>query len=173
LAPQVQTVAALLPALPDQLSSSQSFALNEAETAGRSVGLRIFAVYARNESEFDSAFATAIREGAGALLVSTTIFFINNRYRLVALAAKHNLPTIYQDRVFAAAGGLMSYGASMSDAYRQVGLYTGRILKGEKPADLPVMQPTKFEFIINLQTAKALGLTIPPGVLAIADEVIE
>ena len=130
-------------------------------------------MYARNESDFDSAFVTAIRDDAGALVVSTTPFFINNRYRLVALAAKHNLPTIYQDRVFAAAGGLMSYGASLSDAYRQVGLYTARVLKGEKPADLPVLLPTTFEFIINLQTAKALGLAIPPGVLAIADEVIE
>jgi putative tryptophan/tyrosine transport system substrate-binding protein len=173
LAPQVRTVAVLLPGLPGQLSTTQTSALNEAEAAGRSVGLRIFAVYASNENEFDSAFATAIREGAGALVVSTTPFFINSRYRLVALAAKHNLPTVYQDRVFAAAGGLMSYGASLSDAYRQIGLYTARVLKGEKPADLPVLLPTKFEFIINLQTAKALGIEIPAKILALADEVIE
>ena len=173
LAPQVQTVAVLLPGLSGQLSTSQTSALKEVEAARRTVGLRIFAVYASNEHEFDSAFATAIREGAGALVVSTTPLFINNRYRLVALAAKHNLPTIYQDRVFAAAGGLMSYGASLSDAYRQVGLYTARVLKGEKPADLPVLLPTKFEFVINLKTANDLGLTIPPGILAIADEVIE
>jgi len=174
LVPQVQTVATLLRALGDTGDvGSQAFNQSEAETAGRSIGLRVVAVWAGNDNEFEAAFASAVREGAGALLVSTSVFFINNRYRLVSLAAKHNLPTIYQDRVFAAAGGLASYGPSLSDAYRQVGVYAGRILKGEKPADLPVTLPTKFEFVINLQIARTLGLTVPPGLLALATEVIE
>ena len=139
----------------------------------RNIGLRIFGVEAGTQDEFETALASASAGGAGALLVSTTAFFVNNRERVVALAAKHKLPAIYQTREYATAGGLMSYGPSLTDAYRQIGVYTGRILKGEKPADLPVMLPTKFEFIINLKTAKTLGLTIPPGLLAIVDEVIE
>jgi putative ABC transport system substrate-binding protein len=153
--------------------SNQADNLEDAETAARGAGLQIVGAWTGDDDDFDAAFATAVRERASALLVSSSIFFINNRYRLVALAAKHSLPTIYQDRDFAAAGGLMSYGPSTRDAYRQVGLYTGRILRGEKPGNLPVQLPTKFELVINLQTAKALGLTIPAGVLAIADEVIE
>ena len=105
--------------------------------------------------------------------MSTSIYFINHREHLAALAAKYKLPAIYQDGVFAAAGGLMSYGASTADPFRQAGVYVGRILKGEKPGDLPVVLPTRFEFVINLKTAKALGLTIPDKLLALADEVIE
>jgi len=125
------------------------------------------------ESEIESAFATFVREGAGMLLVNTDTLFMTRRDELIALAARHGVAAIYFDRQFAAAGGLMSYGTNISDVYRQVSVYIGRILKGEKPADLPVQQPTKFEFVINLKTAKSLGLEIPAKLLALADEVIE
>jgi putative ABC transport system substrate-binding protein len=144
-----------------------------AQTAGRGIGVKIFPVEADAESEFEAAFASAAAGGAGAILISTNIFLTNNRERLVALAAKYKLPAIYQTREYPVAGGLMSYGPSSSDVQRQVGRYAGRILKGEKPADLPVLLPTTFDFVINLKTSKALGLAIPPGVLAIATEIIE
>jgi putative ABC transport system substrate-binding protein len=170
LAPGAATVAMLLVERPGGNANAQ---LEEAQSAGRSVGVRIVGLSAGSLGEFDAAFETAVREGAGALLVSTNVFFINNRDRLVALAAAHKLPAIYQERTFADAGGLMSYGPSPVETYRQLGVYTGRVLKGEKPADLPVLLPTKFDFVINLKTAKALGITVPPGLLASADEVIE
>jgi putative ABC transport system substrate-binding protein len=170
LAPGAATVAMLLVERPGGNGNAQ---LEEAQSAGRSVGVRIVGLSAGSVGEFDAAFETAVHEGAGALLVSTNIFFINNRDRLVALAAAHKLPAIYQERTFADAGGLMSYGPSPIEAYRQLGVYTGRVLKGEKPADLPVLLPTKFDFVINLKTAKALGITVPAGLLASADEVIE
>ena len=150
-----------------------------AQAAVRNIGLRtfgvlrIFGVEAGTESEFEAAFARAAAGGAGAMLVSTSAFFVENRARLVGLAARHKFPTVYQDRDYAVAGGLMSYGASLPDAFRQVGRYAGRILRGEKPGDLPIPPPTTFEFVINLRTAKALGLTVPPTVLALATEVIE
>jgi putative tryptophan/tyrosine transport system substrate-binding protein len=154
----------------DPRAETQSGDMQEAAHA---LGLQIHIVNAGTEDEIDSAFATLARLRAGALIVGTGEFFNSRPEQLAELAARHAMPAFYQLRQFAAAGGLISYGTSITDAYRQAGVYTGRILKGEKPADLPVLRPTKFELIINLKTAKVLGLTIPPGVLAIADEVIE
>lgn len=147
--------------------------LRDVQEAARTLGKRLLVLDASTVSEIDSGFAALARQRADALTVAADPFLSAQREHIIALAARHALPTIYALRELAAAGGLMSYSASLTVAYRQVGIYTGRILKGEKPADLPVMLPTKFELVINLKTAKALGLTIPSGVLAIADEVIE
>jgi putative tryptophan/tyrosine transport system substrate-binding protein len=145
----------------------------ETQQAALALGLQIQVLDASTEGDIDTAF-TALRElRAGALLVGTGELFRRQREQLAALAARQRMPVIYQYREFAAAGGLISYGTSLTDAYRLAGVYTGRVLKGEKPADLPAIRRTKFELVINLKTARALGLTISPGVLAIADEVIE
>jgi putative tryptophan/tyrosine transport system substrate-binding protein len=145
----------------------------DVQTAARTAGQRVIVVATRSEQDFETAFTTLTRERAGGLLVTGDALFASRQAKLVTLAARHRLPTMHTDRTVVEAGGLMSYAASIADAYRQVGVYTGRILKGEKPGDLPVMQPTKYELVINLRTAKALGLTIPPSVLARADEVIQ
>ena len=147
--------------------------LSQLRTAASPMGQQIEVLYASSDREIETAFTTLVQRGAGALHVGVGTFLSSQRERIVALAARHRIPAIYVFRVYVAAGGLMSYGASPTDAYRQAGIYAGRILRGEKPGDLPVMLPTKFEFVINLKTAKALGLTFPPGLLAIADEVIE
>ena len=146
---------------------------SELQTAARVAGQEILLLNVGHESEFDAAFATLIQRRAGALLVDGDILFSDQRDRLVKLAAQHHIPASYQVRESAVAGGLMSYGPSLSDGHRQAGLYVGRILKGERPEDLPVMRPTKFELVINLKAAKALGLDIPATVIARADEVIE
>lgn len=143
------------------------------QEAARGLGLQIDILNASNEAEIDRAFADISRVGARGLLVGTGEFLRRRADQVVSLAAQQSLPAIYQYSDFARAGGLISYGTSLIDSYRQAGVYTGRVLKGEKPGDLPVLQATKFELVINLKTAKALGLTIPPGVFAIADEVIE
>ena len=129
--------------------------------------------FARTASDIDTAFATLVRERAGALVVGTGAMLTNRRKQIIALAARHALPTIYPFREFAADGGLISYGNNVPDTFRQGGVYAGRILKGDKPADLPVILSTKFEFVLNLKTAKALGLTVSPTLLARVDEVIE
>jgi putative tryptophan/tyrosine transport system substrate-binding protein len=145
----------------------------DTQEAAQALGLQIHVLYASTEAEISTALATLPELRAAALLVGTGDLFSRQPERIPALAARQGAPAIYQYREYAAAGGLISYGTSLTDSYRQLGVYAGRVLKGEKPADLPVMRAIKFELVINLKTAKALGLTIPPGVLAIADEVIE
>jgi putative ABC transport system substrate-binding protein len=143
------------------------------ELAARNLGLQLYTASASTEATVDAAFASLVAHRVAAVLVSADPVFFYMRGRILALASSASLPAVYEQRAYVADGGLMSYGASVADAYRLAGTYVARIIKGEKPADLPVLEPTKFELVINLKTAKALGLTIPPGVLSIADEVIE
>jgi putative ABC transport system substrate-binding protein len=147
--------------------------ISDAEEAARATGQQFIVLRASTDGEIDAAFTALVRQRAGALLVGTGPFFLTRANKLVGLAARHAVPAMYYRREFSEIGGLASYGASTAEMYRQMGIYTGRILKGDRPADLPVLQPIKFEFVINLKTAKAMGLTVPPALLARADEVIE
>jgi ABC-type uncharacterized transport system substrate-binding protein len=154
-------------------SSDNEANRRDVQAAAASSGQQLVIVDVRSASDIDTAFTTFMQRGVGAVLTGAGAFFFSNRKQLVTLATQHRLPLSFDVRVGAEAGGLMSYGPSIADAYRQAGIYAGRILKGEKPADLPVMQPTKFEFVLNLKTAKALDIQIPPTLLALADQVIE
>ena len=165
--------AKLIALLVDPANPNAEPEIKQVRDAANSLGIHAEVLTARTTSEIDAAFATLPRSGARGLIVMATPLFVGNRDHLVALAARDAVPAIYPFPAFAKAGGLMSYGDDLADAFRQLGVYTGRILKGEKPSDLPVVQPTKFQLIINLKTAKALGLVMPPKLLALADEVIE
>jgi len=154
-------------------SSTAEAQLRNFRTASQTLGLQLYVQHSSNEHDIDSAFTAFAQYGADALVVANDPFFLSRRDLIVARARRHAIPAFYNSRDFVSAGGLMSYGSSFTDAARQLGIYTGRILKGEKPADLPVVQPTKFELVINLKTAKTLGLTVPPSLLTRADEVIE
>lgn len=169
LIPKVTTVAALFNFKNLNTVSNRK----DLEEAAREFGLKLVVLAASTESEIDAAFASLAEQKAGALFVAADPLFNSNRDKVIALASRYAVPAIYELREFVAAGGLMSYGTSITEAYHQAGIYAGRILKGENPADMPVMQSTKFDLVIILKTAKALGLTIPPSLLALANEVIE
>jgi putative tryptophan/tyrosine transport system substrate-binding protein len=169
LVPKASLIALLVN--PDRATAEPQ--AREAQQAARSLGLQLRVLSARTEQEIDAAFATFVQLRPGALLVSSDLFLDSRREQIIGLAARHAVPTIFELRHLVAAGGLMSYGPSLSEAFRQMGIYTGKILHGAKPADLPVLQPTKFELVINLKTAKALGLTVPQSLLLRADEVIQ
>ena len=177
-AKRLQLISEVVPGLPrvavlSTPNPTAQLGLRETEVAARSLGVRLQALDVRSPDDLDSAFSAIVRERAGAVIVLADALFIQHRKRLVDLAAKHRLPAIYFGKEHVDAGGLMSYAPSFPDMFRRAAIYVDKILKGAKPADLPVEQPTKFELVVNLKTAKALGLTIPPSVLARTDHVIE
>jgi putative ABC transport system substrate-binding protein len=169
IAPKADIIGALI----DSSRVEGEVVAKSVQEAAQAVGRPLVVANARAEGDFDAAFELLVRERVGALLVTASPLFTSRRDHLVALATRYAIPTVFQFREFVLAGGLVSYGASLSEAYHQAGLYAGRILRGEKPSDLPVVQPTKFDLVINVKTAKALGLEVPPTLLARADEVIE
>jgi putative tryptophan/tyrosine transport system substrate-binding protein len=169
MVPKLATVGLLM----TSSNPMNSSILRDAQAAAQSVGLKLVVAEAASERDIDKAFARLVEQRVDALVIGPGIIFYRSREGLAALVGRHKIPSIFSQRDFAAAGGLMSYGADARDAYRQAGIYVARILKGDKPADLPVTQATKFELVINAKTAKALGLTVPNTLLAIADEVIE
>jgi putative tryptophan/tyrosine transport system substrate-binding protein len=169
LAPKTTKIAFLL----DPTNPTAGIQISDARAAAKSVGLEVHVLPAKTESEIESAFAQMDREHLQALLVGDSPFFVGGRDRLISLAARYTIPTIYQWREYVLVGGLISYGTSLAAAYHQMGVYVGRILQGEKPADLPVVQPSVFELVVNLKTAKVLGITIPQTVLVGADELIQ
>jgi putative tryptophan/tyrosine transport system substrate-binding protein len=169
LVPSAASIAVLL----NPTNANFQTQLRGVQDAARDLGQQVSILSANTEREIDVAFATVAQSGARALLVGSDPFFSSERDQVIALAARYAIPAIYEGREFATAGGLASYGTSLADAYRQAALYAGRILKGEKPADLPIVQPTKFEFVINMKTAKTLGLDVSPGLAASADEIVE
>ncbi len=169
LVPQAETIGVLL----NPASSTAASQLRDLQEAARAIGLQLYVLRASTDGEIDAAFESVQTNHIPALSMAGDPFFNSRRAKLVALAARHAVPSMYSFRDYAVVGGLMSYGIDLPDVYRQIGVYVGQILKGAKPANMPVEQPTKFEFVINLKTAKALGLTIPAGLISFADEVIE
>jgi ABC-type uncharacterized transport system substrate-binding protein len=170
LVPKATTIGMIVDASSPDITEAEQ---RDVQAAAQQIGQQLIVLDVTSDRDIEPAFATFVQRGASAVLVGASPFLTSHRASIIALAARHALPAIYNLREFVTAGGLMSYGSSITDAFRQAGIYAGRILKGEKPADLPVMQSTKFEFVINLEAAKALGLAVPPTLLAIADEVIE
>ena len=173
LAHQLVPMATIIAVLVNPTTPDAETGLRDLQAAARTLGRQLHVLHASTEREFDTVFATLVQLRGGALVIGNDTFFFSRSEQLAALALRHALPAIFQSREFVVAGGLASYGASIADSYRLAGIYTGRILKGEKPADLPVQQATKLELVINLKTAKTLGLTIPETLLATADEVIQ
>jgi ABC-type uncharacterized transport system substrate-binding protein len=169
LVPTATTIALLV----DPADPLADFQVKEAQAAARALGLQLHVLRASTEAELNDAFTTVLRMRAAVFVIATSVFFNGHIEQMAALATRYSLPTIYEYRLFVTAGGLVSYGPELTESYRLAGIYTGRILKGEKPAELPVQQATKVELIINLRAAKALGLTVPQGILSRADEVIE
>jgi len=169
IVPKMTAIALLFNSAGPQAESQ----VQEMQEPTRALGLRLYLAKASTEDELDAAFAGVAQSGAGAMIIANDPLFNSRRERVIALALRHAIPVTFADRESVVAGGLMSYAASFTDSFRQVGVYVGRILKGANPADLPVQQPTKFELVINLKTAKALGLTVPDKLLSLADEVIE